>query len=211
GGLLLEELPGVSLGEALSQLIDTTAEKLALSSRVAFSGWERPLSDYLSRLLYRIAQEALVRVAAHEGARRLRFSLDYRRNEVAMTIEDDGVPGSEEQFLHGETDETAPSLPFLSPKRAEKQRAQQVADQMMRRLRGMVESLGGSLIVTGGIEQGVQMQVRIPLHHLDHRGHAGVHAALVPAPTANQHQDVAQDVSRPGIPVGNQVPGPNAN
>ncbi|HEX7734089.1 MAG TPA: LuxR C-terminal-related transcriptional regulator [Ktedonobacteraceae bacterium] len=190
GGLLLEDVPGVPLGEALAQLVDTTAEKLALSSRVAFSGWERPLSDYLSRLLYRIAQEALTRVASHEGARRLRFSLDYRRAEVAMAIEDDGLPASEERLQDGEASETGGPLPFLEAEQSEPRGARQVADQIMRRLRAMVENLGGSLLVNSGIEQGVQVQVRVPVRHPEHpHGHAQKESErehAIPAPVVSQ-------------------------
>src|SRR6266851_4764280 len=39
GGLLLDELPGIPLGEALARLVDTSAESLGLSSRVTFTGW----------------------------------------------------------------------------------------------------------------------------------------------------------------------------
>ncbi|HEY3993895.1 MAG TPA: LuxR C-terminal-related transcriptional regulator [Ktedonobacteraceae bacterium] len=208
GDLLLGELPGGSLSEALSQLVDTTAEKLSLSSRVAFSGWERTLSDYLSRLLYRIAQETLARVSTHEGARRLRFSLDYRRGEVVMTIEDDGVPGAEEQLLNGETDEDGASLlPFLAANQHENHGAQSMTSQMTRRLRGIVESLGGSLSVNSGVEQGVQVQVHVPvrLHERGEHPHTDTSAA----PTPPQSRETAakikvlivdgQTVSRAGL------------
>lgn len=191
GGLLLEDVPGLPLGEALAQLVDTTAEKLALSSRVAFSGWERPLSDYVSRLLYRIAQEALERVATHEGARRLRFSLDYRRAEVAMMLEDDGVPGSDEQLLDNESGE-AGVLPFLEATPQEQRGAQQMAEQVMRRLRAMVENLGGSLIINSGIEQGVQIQVRVPVMRPEHaHAHAHLQKEATPLPAPVISQDVA--------------------
>jgi DNA-binding NarL/FixJ family response regulator len=188
GDLRLEGLPDVSLGEALSQLVDATAEKLALSSRVAFSGWEYPLPDYPARLLYRIAQEALARVATHEGARRLRFGLDYRHGEVAMMIEDDGVPDGEEQFLNEETGESAASLPFLSASQSEDQSTQRLAGQVTRRLRRMVENIGGSLSINGGIEQGVQVQVRVPSRRSGHGEHTHTHtgASVVPSPAASQ-------------------------
>jgi len=54
--LQLAELPGVSLSEALSSLVEETAENLGLSSRVAFSGEERPLSSDIERLVYRLGQ-----------------------------------------------------------------------------------------------------------------------------------------------------------
>lgn len=207
GDLFLGELPGGSLSEALSQLVDATAEKLSLSSRVAFSGREHTLSDYISRLLYRIAQETLARVAAHEGARRLRFSLDYRRGEVVMTIEDDGVPGAEEQLLNGETGEEASLLPFLAANQREDHDAQYMKGQVTQRLRGMVESLGGSLALNSGVEQGVQVQVRLPGHVHEHEAH--VHANLPAVPVQEQSQESAtrikvlivdsQTVSRAGL------------
>src|SRR6202043_1199154 len=39
--LQLADLPGVSLPEALSSVVEETAKKLGLSSRIAFSGEER--------------------------------------------------------------------------------------------------------------------------------------------------------------------------
>src|SRR6266480_4956346 len=42
----LAELVGVTLVEALTRVIEETAESLGLSSRVAFSGEERTLSGY---------------------------------------------------------------------------------------------------------------------------------------------------------------------
>ncbi|HAT44353.1 MAG TPA: hypothetical protein DCS90_04545, partial [Ktedonobacter sp.] len=94
--LPLADLVGVTLVEALSRAIEETAESLGLSSRVAFSGEERPLPSYTERLFYRIAQEALYQVQLHNNARRLRFTFSYGRDEVQMSIEDNGtLPGVE--------------------------------------------------------------------------------------------------------------------
>src|SRR5947209_1127998 len=96
--LPLADLVGVTLGEALSRAIEETAESLGLSSRVSFSGEERPLPGYTERLLYRIAQEALYQIQLHNNARRLRFTFSYGRDEVQMSIEDDGTfPTSKEE------------------------------------------------------------------------------------------------------------------
>src|SRR6266705_1254076 len=73
----LQELVGFTLVEALSHAVEETAEKLKLSSRVVFSGEERPLPSYTERLLYRIAQEALYQVQQHINARKLRFTFSY--------------------------------------------------------------------------------------------------------------------------------------
>ena len=160
GDLSLAALPAISLAESLLQLVESTAETLGLSSRVAFTGHERPLSDYLSRLLYRVAQEALARVSSHAGARRLRFTLDYRRTEVLMSIEDDGVHADQER---SPTDEAEMPFPFLGPEQDD----EFVSDQLMRRLRAMVGGLGGTLESNSGVEQGVQVQARVPLRSPD--------------------------------------------
>src|SRR6266568_3830257 len=89
--LPLAELLDVPLSEALSRIVEGTAESLGLSSRVSFSGEERSLPAYIERLLYRIAQEALYQVQQHRTAHRLRFTFSYGRDEVQMSIEDDGT------------------------------------------------------------------------------------------------------------------------
>lgn len=159
-GLLLAEPPDLPLAEALSQLVENTAEKLGISSRLVFAGREQPLPDQLARLLYRSAQEALVRVSAHEGTRRLRFSLDYREVEVVASIEDDGVPGSAELLFESEAGEAMALPPFLVAEQvANNDRA---ANLVLQRLRRMVENLGGALTLNSGIEQGNQVQIRLP-------------------------------------------------
>jgi DNA-binding NarL/FixJ family response regulator len=160
GGLWLEAVPGASLNEALTQLIETTAEQLTLSSRVTFSGNEHPLSDYLARLLYRIAREAVARVGMHEGARRLRLRLEYLRDEVVMTIEDDGLPGVAEQVFNG--DEAA-LLPFLAESPRDESETRALNDQALPHLRAMVLNIGGSMTLNSGVEQGVQLHVHVPL------------------------------------------------
>lgn len=159
--LLLSELPAdVPLAEALSQLVEATAERLALSSRIVFSGQERTLSDQLARLLYRITQEVLAHFEEHEGAHRLRFTLDYQETGIAIKIEDDGIPRGDEQFLPDKGGEVAlpPPLLFTSPVADSESRS----DQRMHRVRALIERVGGTLAVNGGIELGVQVHVRIP-------------------------------------------------
>lgn len=161
GEPLLAELPDLPLAEALSQRVEATAETLSISTRTIFSGQERPISDNLSRLLYRIAQEALAQVPQHAGARRLRFSLDYQAKEIVMSIEDDGVPGSNIPPSTEQEAENPPFPPFLATDQNE-QREEPPAEQIIRRLHTIVERLGGTLTSNGAIEQGTQIQVRMP-------------------------------------------------
>ena len=160
--VLLAVVPGVSLSEALTQLAETTADELglSLSSRVIVAGrGGRQLADYPARLLYRIAQEALARVPEHAGARRLRFNLDYRRGEIVMGLEDDGVPSDESPLFGAESDADA-MLPFLATTSTETDTAP--SGQIMRRLRAMVERIGGMLEINRSVEQGVQLHVHVP-------------------------------------------------
>ncbi|MEO7022591.1 MAG: LuxR C-terminal-related transcriptional regulator, partial [Ktedonobacteraceae bacterium] len=136
------------------------AEAHALSSRSVFSGQEQPLSNHLARLLYRSAQEALARVTTHAGARRLRFSFDYRQTEVVMSIEDDGVPSNAELLFEHTPGEALAMPPFLETEQTTSD--VELANAVMHRLRGMVESMGGMLTLNSGLEQGTQVQVHLP-------------------------------------------------
>lgn len=159
----LPELPGVTLTEALSQSVEKTAETLDLSSRVIFSGEEHSLASNIERLLYRIAQEALAQVRRHTNVRRLRFVLNYGRDEVQMSIEDDGVP-SELSDLNLLTDNQVPAPPFTL---ADEEAQLTAPGGYYASLSNHIEHLGGSLDINTSVEQGTQVQVRVPyMYHL---------------------------------------------
>lgn len=142
----LPDLVGMTLPEALSHAVDETAEAAGFSSRVVFSGEERPLQGYTERLLYRIAQEALYQVQQHEHVHRLRFTLNYGHDEAQMSIEDDGtLPPVEDT-----------PLPYFQDE------ARHNEVRPYRGLRHRIEHLGGSLEVTAGTEQGTRVLVRVP-------------------------------------------------
>ncbi len=165
--LSLESLPDVPLAEALARAVDETAEAMQLSSRVVFSGEERPLSGETARMLYHIALAALSQVRQHSGARKLRFTLHYESDEIVMSIEDDGVPvatplvGVPSMFADDER--SMPVPPFTAK---EDQGSLSSDDAMLARLRNRVEMLGGSLEVLTSIEHGTQVQARLPYIHV---------------------------------------------
>ena len=179
--LQLADLPGVSLREALSSLVEETAENLGLSSRVAFAGEERPLSGSIERLMYRIGQEALYQVQQHTGARKLRFVLTYGRDELQVSIEDDGVPSEHDELVANSSD-AVPAPPFTPGSQQTNDVAQwsQIGGApfnfspntshsfaIFDALRARIEHLGGSLEIHTSLEQGTQVQARVPyLHHL---------------------------------------------
>ena len=170
--LQLADLPGVSLPEALSSLVEETAESLGLSSRVAFSGEEHPLSGDIQRLMYRIGQEALYQVQQHTAARKLRFVFTYGRDELQMSIEDDGVPSEHGELVSNNSD-AVPAPPFTSGSQQTNVGAQFIVPNASSRfaifdaLRARIEHLGGSLEINTSLEQGTQVQARVPyLHHV---------------------------------------------
>lgn len=164
--LPLDALPDLPLSEALSRLVDETAETMQLSSRIIFSGEERPLTGEIERLLYRIARDTLAQVQQHSGARKLRFVLNYGRDEAQMSIEDDGVP-SEQSIMSIFAGESLPTLapPFASQESSE---ANAFAADTLLMLRNRVEHLGGTFEVNSGLEQGTQVHVSIPYVHYVH-------------------------------------------
>ncbi|MGH2506045.1 MAG: LuxR C-terminal-related transcriptional regulator [Ktedonobacteraceae bacterium] len=167
GELVLADLPNTSLSEALTRLVETTAEAHALSSRSVFSGQEQLLSEQQTRLLYRLAQESCMRVAMHEGAHRLRFSLDYQPTAVVMSIEDDGVPGDIELLFEQMPGEMLTIPPFLVDEQIA--HTSLLANTLIHRLQSMIEHLGGAFTIHSGLEQGTRIQACLPYAVPEHR------------------------------------------
>src|SRR6266566_2289654 len=160
---LLVELHNITLAEALSRAVDETAESLGLSSRVIFSGEERPLASNIERLLYRITQEALEQVQRHTNARKLRFMLNYGRDEVPVSIEDDGVP-LEQSDTNLTINQQAAAPPFTP---ADVEAHPPTSANLYAHLHKRIEHLGGSLEINASVEHGTQVQARIPyVHHM---------------------------------------------
>ena len=90
----LAALEGTTLAEALSRMVEETAEMLGISSRVSFSGVdeeqrprEHDLHPTATRLLYLIAHETLYQIQQHAAVHRLRLTLAYGQEDVQMSIE----------------------------------------------------------------------------------------------------------------------------
>src|ERR1700694_5097860 len=182
-GLVLEPLPGVPLAEALTRAVDETAETVQLSSRVVFSGEERPVSNEIERLLYRIARDALSQVQQHTGVRKLRFVLHYGRDDIQMSIEDDGVPSEQAAWDIFTSDaQTVPAPPFTPTQSIS---ALNSVDAPFAALRHHIEHLGGSLEIITSIEQGTQVRVNIPyVHHTHDVGARFIMPIRLPEPQA---------------------------
>jgi DNA-binding NarL/FixJ family response regulator len=162
--LPLVELNGVTLAEALSKVVEQTAEASGLSSRVIFSGEERPLIGEIERLLYLIAHEALEEVQRHTNARKLRFVLNYGRDTIQMNIEDDGIPAEQSDSSLSINSQAA--APPFTPSGSDTRFT--TSGKLYIHLRKRIEYLGGSLEIATSVEQGTQVQARIPYVHHRH-------------------------------------------
>ena len=202
----LPELAGVTLVEALTRAVEETAEALGLSSRISFSGEERPLSSPTERLLFRIAQEALYQVQQHTHTRKLRFSFSFGRDEVVMSIEDDGtqpLPASTEErpLAFFENDEGVAAeaeelpLPYFQASQEGLQSRQNLYERdPFNPLRHRVHHLGGSL----DVEVGTQLSGNIPAPSLASRVH--VHLPYITSATSIQTA-TPPDSSLPLLPA----------
>jgi len=162
--LPLAELSGITLAEALSRAVEETAEALKLSSRVIFSGEERPLAGDIELLLYRITQEALEQVQRHTNTRKLRFTLNYGRDEVQVSIEDDGVPTEQSDASLAINNQVA-APPFTPLDQDERFTT---PGNLNAHLHKRIEHLGGSIEINTSVEQGTHVKARIPYMHHRH-------------------------------------------
>ena len=163
--LLPTELVGSTLADALSHLVEETAETLGISSRVSFSGideqgqsGERTLSSHTERVLYLAAQETLYQVQHHSGTRRLRLTLNYGADDAQMNIEDDGLNPDLQPSIDEE--ENNASIPlFADPLPVS-------ALPIMNDLRYRIERLGGSLEISAREERGTRVSAHVPYAHI---------------------------------------------
>jgi DNA-binding NarL/FixJ family response regulator len=146
-GRLPPAVPGPTLAEALSRLVEETAESLALASRIQVGGEERPLEAAGEYLLYRLAREALYAAAHHRDIHRLRLTLYYGREALEMRIEDDGEPPES-------TSAEEPAPPFApAPSRA---------TALLEALGERLTTLGGRFEMVHAAGQGTRVTARLP-------------------------------------------------
>lgn len=126
--------------ERLRVFADGFGRRASLAIDVSCSGEPRHLSASVEVALFRIFQEALMNVHRHASARSVSVQLDYRRDRVALVIEDDGVGmGSGQGLVHEE--ETGVGIASM---------------------RGRVMQLGGQLELRNG-EAGLRLRAELPM------------------------------------------------
>lgn len=168
------ELEGSTLAEALSRMVEETAETQGLSSRVSFSGVddqgrpkEHELSRTAERLLLLIAREALYEVQHHTGARKLRLALSYGQDDVQMNIENDGIYTGT-QFvasvppLYETVGTRAASENTIPLDTTQPEQLTMSALSIINDLRSRLELLGGTLEIQAERERGTRILARVP-------------------------------------------------
>jgi DNA-binding NarL/FixJ family response regulator len=161
--LLPPELATTPLPEVLSRLVEETAEALGISSRISFSGideqdhsGEHALSNDATRILYRIAHEALYQVRQHSGTHRLRLVLTYGSDYVQMSIEDDGLSLGMQPPV---AEEDTVSIPFFAA-------SSPISSlPIVSDLRYRIERIGGSLEINALEERGTRVLAHVPYTH----------------------------------------------
>jgi DNA-binding NarL/FixJ family response regulator len=165
------ELVGTTLAEALSRLVEETAEMLGVSSRVSFSGVDdegRPREHALpaaaERALYAIARESLYQVQQHSDVRKLRLALNYGPDDVQMSIEDDGNNPALSPAPADETATTSAVPPFAEAPVV-------LSVPLVTNMRQRIEQYGGTLEIAASGERGTRVLVHIPYASHTHATH----------------------------------------
>ena len=94
---------GSELGWTLDSHVTTFRTITSVSAELTQNGVEPPLSVEVRSLLFSIAHNALANALRHAGARRVLVDLDFGRDELRLSVSDDGVglPDDYEERGHG--------------------------------------------------------------------------------------------------------------
>ena len=94
---------GSELGWTLDSHVATFRTITSVSAELAQNGVEPPLSVEVRSLLFSIAHNALANAFRHAGASRVLVELDFGRDELRLSVSDDGVglPDDYEDRGHG--------------------------------------------------------------------------------------------------------------
>ena len=94
---------GSELGWTLDSHVATFSTITSVSAELTQNGVEPPLSVEVRSLLFSIAHNALANALRHAGASRVLVELDFGRDELRLSVSDDGVglPDDYEERGHG--------------------------------------------------------------------------------------------------------------
>jgi signal transduction histidine kinase len=108
-----------------------------LQMHIALAG--KPLSQALEEVVYRVAQESLLNVAKHSGAKFVKLSLRATDTCIRLTVSDDGAGFRDEAVVH------------------------KLASFGLAGMRERAKLLGGTLAVQSVVGKGVTVRLELPL------------------------------------------------
>jgi signal transduction histidine kinase len=132
-------LAGTELGEALRKLT-ALIETGPAAIEVSVSGPPVALPPTTKHHLLRIAQEGITNAVRHASARRISIHLEYRTDEVALAIHDDGIGFDAEQVM-----------------------TKSIGHFGLRGLRGRAAKISGELRIESAAGRGTLIRVSAPL------------------------------------------------
>ena len=94
---------GRELGRTLNSHVATFTSVTSVSAELTQNGVEPPLSTEAKSMLFTIAHNALTNALRHAGASRVLVGLDFGRDELRLSVSDDGMglPDDYEERSHG--------------------------------------------------------------------------------------------------------------
>lgn len=176
------ELEELTLAEVFSRLVEESAERLGIASRISFSGIdeqgqprerEHTLSPRAERLFLLLIREVLYGMEQRQDVHRLRLAFNYGENEVLLSLEDDGLNSAttitpKESQNGGESNahilQQDRPMPLLEQQTETSAHRMQIQAQqpILEDLRRRFEQIGGSLVVRVLEPRGIRVQSSIP-------------------------------------------------
>jgi DNA-binding NarL/FixJ family response regulator len=176
------ELEELTLAEVFSHLVEESAERLGVASRISFSGVdeqgqprerEHTLSPRAERLFLLLMREALYGIEQRRDVHRLRLTFNYGEHEVLLNLEDDGLnsaptitPQEAQNGVGSDAhifQQDRPIPLFAQETETLAHRMQIQAQQpILEDLRRRFEQIGGSLVVRALEPRGIRVQASAP-------------------------------------------------
>ena len=128
----------VGLPSVLRDYFSTLKKQTKIKIGFSVSMDDKKIDDDIAIVLYRVTQEALNNIVRHARAKRVKIRLYFQKNNITLTIRDDGNGFDVEKRL------------------------QKTKGLGLRGMRERVESLGGTFAIKSASKQGTEISATIP-------------------------------------------------
>lgn len=134
------ELESLGLLGAINNVLFSTKERAGFQFTTNFSKDSESLNDEISHSIFRIVQEAMENIVRHSNARNVSLSLVTNKNDVKLSIVDDGLGFAKKDIKENDT-------------------------FGIRGMRERVEALGGDFQIISNPKQGTRIEVTLEKDH----------------------------------------------